>query len=52
VNLEVKRAFVLADWMKAASECRDENEFMSLLRTEKWACLDKVDTNSGGFDVV
>ncbi len=34
MNLDVKRAFVLADWMKAASRCESGEEFLSLLDSE------------------
>jgi hypothetical protein len=34
VNLEVKRAFVLADWMKAAQRCESEEQFRTLLASE------------------
>jgi len=35
MNIEAKRAFVLADWMKAAQRCDSEEEFLSLLSSEK-----------------
>jgi hypothetical protein len=35
MRLEVMRAFVLADWMKAASCCESEKEFLLLLRAEQ-----------------
>jgi hypothetical protein len=35
VRLKVKRAFVLADWMKSASRCDSEEEFLLLLRAEQ-----------------
>lgn len=34
MNLEAKRAFVLADWMKSACRCRNEDEFLVLLDDE------------------
>jgi hypothetical protein len=34
MNIEVKRAFVLADWMKAAQRCESEREFDVLLASE------------------
>lgn len=34
MNIEVKRAFVLADWMKAAHRCEGEEEFRMLLAQE------------------
>jgi len=34
MNIEVKRAFVLADWMKAAGRCRSEEEFLALFASE------------------
>src|SRR6266540_6874244 len=35
MRLDVKRAFVLADWMKSASRCESEEEFLLLLRAEQ-----------------
>ncbi len=35
MHLEVKRAFVLADWMKFVSRCESEEEFLLLLRSER-----------------
>lgn len=35
MNDEVKRAFVLADWMKWAENCDNEREFIALLRSER-----------------
>jgi len=32
MRLEVKRGFVLADWMKSASRCESEKEFLLLLQ--------------------
>jgi hypothetical protein len=34
MNIEVKRAFVLADWMKAARRCESGEEFLALLEIE------------------
>lgn len=35
MSIEVKRAFVLADWMKAAEWCESEEEFRTFLASEK-----------------
>jgi hypothetical protein len=35
MNIEMKRSFVLADWMKAAKRCKSEEEFRILLVSEK-----------------
>jgi hypothetical protein len=35
MNLDAKRAFVLADWMKIAHRCESEEEFLSLLGSEE-----------------
>lgn len=35
MNIEVKRIFVLADWMKAAERCDSEEDFRSLLSSEE-----------------
>ena len=35
MRLEAKRAFVLADWMKSASRCESEEEFLVLLYSEQ-----------------
>lgn len=34
MNLDVKRSFVLADWMKSARRCKNEEEFLGLLSSE------------------
>jgi hypothetical protein len=34
MNIEVKRAFVLADWMKSAKRCRSKEEFCAMLWVE------------------
>ena len=35
MNLDVKHAFVLADWMKAAERCHSERELYLLLASER-----------------
>ena len=35
MRVEAKRAFVLADWMKSATRCEGEQEFLLLLQTEQ-----------------
>jgi len=35
MRLEAKRAFVVADWMKSASRCKSQEEFLILLRAEQ-----------------
>ena len=35
MNIDAKRAFVLADWMKAAHRCDSEEAFLSLLSSER-----------------